>query len=421
MKPETRLIQYDPCPGDVNRPTSTPLYQTATFAQPDALHPGGYDYSRSGNPTRAVLEAQLAGLEGADRGFAFSSGMAAINAVLRLVPAGGGVVLGADLYGGTWRLLHRILSRYHLDLRVVDLNDEPALAQALSGAVLCLVETPTNPLLEVVDLRAVARACRKNGVTLAVDNSLMSPLLQRPLDLGAHVVIHSATKFLGGHADLTAGAVMTSEPSLIAELALFQNGEGTALAPFECWLLLRGLKTLAVRLSAQRRNTHQLVEAIVQHDGVKALHWPGLANHPGAAIHADQALDAPTVFSFRPGSVDVAAEIVDRTRCFTTAVSFGSVSSTIELPCVLSHASIPDGERTLPPDLIRVSVGIEAAADLVADLVGALDAATGGRRTNRPRLPDDAHCARETPASGSGPGRPKTRSPRLGLAGRGTG
>lgn len=375
MRRDTRLVRFDPDPGNPHRPTATPIYQTATFAQPDGLHPEGHDYSRSGNPTRAVLEGVLAELEDADHGFAFASGMAAVSAVARLVPAGGRVVVGDDLYGGTWRLLNRILGRYGVACTKVDPSDLDAWQAALPGANLALVETPTNPLLRVVDLEGLADRCRDLGVPLAVDNSLMSPLLQQPLALGADLVLHSATKFLGGHSDLTAGAVCTRDPDLAEALYLVQNGEGAGLSPFDSFLLLRGLKTLSLRVERQQANARTLAHALVAHPAVRRVHWVGLPDHPGAALHARQARGPGSVLSFETGSLDCSAAVVDRTRCFTTAVSFGGVASAIELPGAMSHASIPDGQRALPPDLVRVSVGIEDPRDLVEDLLEALDRA----------------------------------------------
>lgn len=384
MRPDTRLVRFDPAPGDPHRPTATPIYQTATFAQPDGLHPEGHDYSRSGNPTRAVLEGVLADLEQATHAFAFASGMAAVSAVARLVPAGGRVVAGDDLYGGTWRLLARILARYQVQLVLVDPADLGAWEAALPGAHLALVETPTNPLLRVVDLEGLATRCRAHGVPLAVDNSVMSPLLQQPLALGADLVIHSATKFLGGHSDLTAGAVCTSDPDLAEALYLVQNGEGAGLGPFDSFLLLRGIKTLSLRLERQQANTRAVARALVDHRAVRRVHWVGLPDHPGAALHARQATGAGSVLSFETGSPSLSAAVVDHTRCFTTAVSFGGVASSIELPGAMSHASIPDGQRSLPRDLVRVSVGIEDPLDLVEDLVDSLDRAS--RQTRRGAL-----------------------------------
>ena len=387
MHRDTRIVRFDPAPGDPHRPTNTPIYQTATFAQLDGSDPSGHDYSRSGNPTRDVLQAHLADLEGGTHAFAFASGMAALSAVARLVPAGGRVVCADDLYGGTWRLFGRILSRYHVTLDLVDPTDKDAWERAIPGASLCLVETPTNPLLRVIDLRHLAQVCKRHRVVLAVDNSVMSPLLQRPLELGADLVVHSATKFLGGHADLTGGAVITRDPELARELYLVQNGEGTGLAPFDCFLLLRGIKTLSVRLRQQQRNTTVVAAFLKRHPAVQRVHWVGLADHEGAAIHEAQATGPGAVLSFETGDLAISRTVVDRTCAFTTAVSFGSVCSTIELPGAMSHASIPDGQRALPSDLVRISVGIEDPRDLVADLERAFDVAQPRRRPHAVAVP----------------------------------
>lgn len=360
MHPSTELVRFDAAPGDPHAPCSTPIYQTATFAQPDPLVGGSYDYTRSGNPTRAVLEKQLARLEGAERAFTFTTGMAALALLTRLVPAGGRVLCGDDLYGGTWRYMEQVAAPCGIQVGTVDPNDLEALERELAvGADLLVLETPTNPRLRVVDLQAVAARCRAHGCRLVVDNSLLTPLRQKPLALGADIVMHSATKFLGGHADLSAGVLAVNDPQLAERIAFVQNAEGTALAPFECWLLLRGLKTLHLRLAQQERNAEALAEV---------LHSSPLVSEVRAA---------GTLVCFETGSVETSAAILRTLECFTIAVSFGSVASTASLPCRMSHASIPAEERrarALPEDLVRISAGIEFTDDLVQDLQRALTA-----------------------------------------------
>jgi len=397
MKLATRLARYRPAPGDAFAATAPPLYQTATFAQASPLACGPYDYSRSGNPTRRLLEERIAELEGTGHALAYASGMAALAAVVRVAAGGGEVLAGDDLYGGSYRLLSRLLESQGTAVRYVDAGDLGAVAAALGPRTrLLLVETPTNPLLRVVDLRALAGLAHAAGALLAVDNSLLSPYLQRPVELGADVVVHSATKCLSGHGDLTAGVVAVADAALAGELAFAQNAEGTALNPFEAWLLLRGMKTLAVRLDRQEANARRVAEFLDGHSLVRRVHYPGLASHSGHALQRRQAAGAGSVVSFETGSVELSRCLAEATRLFTIAVSFGSVGSLVSLPCLMSHASIPAAvrrSRALPEDLVRLAVGIEDAGDLVLDLAQALAAAAtaagdgaGGEGVTRDRL-----------------------------------
>jgi cystathionine beta-lyase len=379
MKIATRLARFQAAPGDPWSATAPPLYQTATFAQESALAAGPYDYSRSGNPTRRLLEERIADLEGAPRALAYASGLAALAAVVRVAARGGEVLAGDDLYGGTYRLLSRLLGAQGVRVRHVDTTDLAAVAAVLGpGTRLVLVETPTNPLLRIADLRALAALAHAAGALLAVDNSLLSPYWQRPLELGADLVVHSATKCLAGHGDLTAGVVAVADEALAGELAFAQNAEGTALAPFEAWLLLRGMKTLALRLDRQEANARRVAELLAAHPAVRRVHYPGLAEHPGHTLQRSQAAGFGGVVSFETGSVEVSRRIAEATRLFTIAVSFGSVGSLISLPCRMSHASIPLAvrqTRELPEDLVRLALGIEDGGDLVEDLERALAAA----------------------------------------------
>ncbi len=376
MKIATKLVNFESSPHDLFSPAVTPIYQTSTFVQPSATGGGSYDYSRSGNPTRAVLETQLARLEGASHAYSFASGMAAIGAITRLVAAGSEILAGDDLYGGTYRLLSQILPRQDVAVKYADTSDVDAVAAAIGPQTrLLLVETPSNPLLRVSDLAALAELAHAKGILLAVDSTFLTPYLQKPLELGADLVIHSATKYLSGHSDRTAGVVATKSKELAGELAFTQNAEGTALAPFDAWLLLRGIKTLAVRLDRQQANAQRIAEYLSRHPGLTAVSYPGLADHPGHDLHCRQARGAGAVISLETGSVEASAKLVEALQLFSITVSFGSVGSLASLPCRMSHASIPPEvrrARALPEDLVRLAIGIEDVDDLLADLDQAL-------------------------------------------------
>lgn len=370
MKSETAWLSYEPCPGDPFSPSVTPIYQTATFrVDGDSV----YDYTRSGNPTRRVLEEQLARVELGSRASAFTSGMAAIAAVASLVEAGGTILAGTDLYGGTYRYFTQVLPRQ--GVRVTFADD---LVEALDEKPqLVFLETPTNPFQNVTDLYRLADAARAKGSLLAVDNSLASPYLQNPLECGADLVVHSATKYLSGHGDVTAGAVVTRDPELAERIAFYQNACGTGLAPFEAFLLARGMRTLPLRLERQQATAELLARALLAHPRVKHVYYPGLPQHPGRDIHFRQARGAGAVIAFETGSVEASLGFVEKLALFAQTVSFGSVSSTASLPARMSHASIGPEERrrrAFPEDLVRLSVGIEHPDDLREDLSRALSA-----------------------------------------------
>ena len=372
MKFASRLVSFDVAPGDQHRPMATPIYQTATFEQEEATRFGAYDYSRSGNPTRAVLEEQISLLENGTHGFCFSSGMAAISTVARLLRTGDEILADSDLYGGTCRLFTRILERSGITVRYADAGDPGAFAAQTSALTkLIYVESPTNPLLRVIDLRRIATIAHERGALLAVDNSAMSPYLQNPLDLGADIVLHSATKYLCGHSDVTAGVVVVKDPALADQIYFVQNAEGNALGPFDSFLFLRGLKTLKLRLDAQQQNAQAVAEFLQAHPLVRGVNYPGLTSSAGYELQKEQARGAGAVLSFTSGSPELSSRFVEATRIFSICVSFGSINSTISLPGCMSHASVPPevgALRDLPPDLIRLSVGIEDAGDLIADL-----------------------------------------------------
>ncbi len=382
MKFATRLVDYDVSPKDPHRPMSTPIYQTATFEQEHADSFGEFDYSRSGNPTRKVLEDQLAALENGTRGFCFSSGMAAISAMTHLLQTGDEILADWDLYGGATRLFAKVLSRSGITIRYIDASTPEKLAEQITPATRILyVESPTNPLLRIIDLAAVANIAHQHGLLFCVDNSAMSPYLQNPLDLGADLVIHSATKFLSGHSDVTGGAIVVKDPALAEQIYFLQNAEGTALGPFDCFLVLRGLKTLKLRLDAQQRNAQTVAEFLSRHPQVSAVHYPGLPSHPLYAVHQRQARGAGAVLSFVVSSFEQAKHVAESTSLFRIAVSFGSVHSTISLPALMSHASTPaelKSSRAIPDSLIRLSLGIEDTDDLIEDLSRALQLGSPG-------------------------------------------
>jgi len=380
VKFATRLLNFDPAPGDRFTPANTPIYQTATFRQQDATEFGEYDYSRSGNPTRAVVEKQIASLENGTRGFCFATGLAAITAVTRLVSPGEEILACDDLYGGAYRLFSRILAKRGINVRYVDFSNLDSVAAAITpNTKLVYLETPTNPLLQIIDIAAVADLAHRKGSLLCVDNSTMSPYLQRPLELGADIVLHSATKFLCGHSDVMAGAVVVNDEEIGNELYLIQNGEGAVLSPFDSFLLLRGTKTLALRLDRQQGNAKKIADLLNAHPAVDRVYYPGLADEPQLRIHRAQATGDGAVLSFVTGDPEFSRAIVETTKLFNITVSFGGVTSTISLPNYMSHASIPAQlrqQKSIPADLVRISVGVEDVDDLVDDLSQAFEIAS---------------------------------------------
>ena len=378
MKFASRLVHFDSSPGDPLRPMVTPIYQTATFEQEHADSFGPYDYSRSGNPTRRVLEDHVAALENGTRGFAFSSGMAAIANVTHLLKAGDEILADWDLYGGTARLFGRVLPRSGVTVRYIDASDPGRLEEQITPSTrMIYVESPTNPMLRIVDLKAMADVARRHGILFCVDNSTMSPYLQNPLDLGADIVLHSATKFLCGHSDVTGGVVVVRDAKLADEIYYLQNAEGSALGPFDCYLLLRGLKTLKIRMDAQQGNAIRIAEFLESHAKVTEVFYPGSEKHVGHSIHQTQARGGGAVLSFAASSAALAKSIAESSELFRISVSFGSVNSTISIPIKMSHASVPAevlATRSIPDSLLRLSIGIEDADDLIADLSKCLNA-----------------------------------------------
>jgi len=381
MKQSTRCVHLSNQP-DRYGASAPPIYQTATFRQQSATEFGEYDYSRSGNPTRSLLERQLAELEGGAYASAFASGMAAIAALTRLVRNDEQIIVGDDMYGGTVRLLEQIRESQGISVTYTDTTWVEEVRAAITPQTrLIFIETPSNPLFRISDIRALAAVAHEAGVLLAVDNSMLSPMLQQPLNLGADIVVHSATKFLCGHSDVTAGALITNDPDLHERISFLQNAEGAGLSPFESWLLIRGLKTLALRVERQTKTAGELAHFLERFTAVKEVYYPGLKNHPGHQIHRSQSEGDGSVICFTTGDNEFSRRTVEATKLFDIAVSFGSVGSTISLPCRMSHASIPRSLKTRlgpPPDLVRLSVGIEDADDLIYDLNQAFSIAAAG-------------------------------------------
>ncbi|KAG2435866.1 hypothetical protein HXX76_007061 [Chlamydomonas incerta] len=369
----TRLVHPKTKVNDPYGASMPPLWQTATFAQPSATTFGEYDYTRSGNPTRTCLEEQFAELEGGDRAFAFTSGMAALAAVCKLVKAGEHIVAGEDIYGGTSRLLMQVVPNAGVSVTNVDMTDLEAVRAAIQPGrtKLVLVESPTNPRMQICDIAAIAAMSRAAGAVTCVDNSIMAPVFQRPLDLGADISMTSGTKFVGGHGDVTLGLLTVKGEELAKRVYFLQNAEGAGLAPFDCWLALRGLKTMALRMEKSADNAAALAAFLARHPLVKKVNYPGLPSCDGHALHMRQATSGGSLLSFETGSVEASKIIVEATQLYKVTVSFGNVNSLISLPCYMSHASIPPevrAARGLPDDLVRISTGIEDTRDLVADL-----------------------------------------------------
>ncbi len=373
----TRAVHVGQGPDPATGAVVVPIHLATTFVHESPGRHRGFEYSRSGNPTRNNLEACLASLEGARHGLAFSSGLAATTAVVLLLDPGDHVVLTEDVYGGTFRLFDQVFNRYGITFTSADPSDVDAIAAAMTDRTrLVWLESPTNPLLRVVDIDAVSEIVHGAGALFAVDSTFASPVLQRPLELGADIVVHSSTKFLGGHSDVLGGAVVTSDDVLEEKLRFHQNAVGAVPSPFDCWLLLRGLKTLQLRVLRQCENALAVARWLEGQDAVTQVHYPGLESSPGHSLARRQmGGHYGGVVSFEVSSREAAISFLERLRVFTLAESLGAVESLAESPALMTHASIPEEIRTrvgVSDGLLRLSVGIEDVDDLLADLEQAL-------------------------------------------------
>jgi cystathionine beta-lyase/cystathionine gamma-synthase len=376
MKFETKAIHAGQDPDPTTGAVMTPIYQTATYVQEEPGKHRGYDYSRTGNPTRSALEACLASLEGGLFGLAFASGMAATDTVLRLLAPGDHVIAGNDVYGGTYRLFEQVLRTYGLEFSYVDTTDLEKIKTALlPNTRLVWLETPSNPHLRICDIAATVEIAKQHRSSpyVVVDNTFATPFLQRPLELGADLVVHSTTKYLGGHSDVIGGAVVGSDPNLHERLAFLQNAVGAVPGPVDCFLVLRGIKTLAVRLVRHSENATAIAEYLANHPKVACVLYPFHPSHPQVQLARKQMRYGGGMVSFiLKGGAEKAYRTTVSTRLFTLAESLGGIESLIEIPAVMTHASTANSTLAVDPGLIRLSVGIEHVDDLLADLENAL-------------------------------------------------
>ena len=373
---ETLAIHAGQEPEAATGAVTVPIFQTSTFAQEAVGKDKGFDYARTNNPTRKALETCLAALESGAWGLAFASGMAGEDAVAHLLNTGDHVVMGDDVYGGTYRLFKRIFERHGVAMTAVDMRDHAAVRRAIKKGKtkLLWIESPTNPMLKVIDIAAMAELAHKAKALAVVDNTFASPYLQQPLHLGADLVTHSTTKYLGGHSDVVGGAVVGNSPDLHDRLKFIQNAAGGVPGPFDSWLVLRGAKTLAVRMERHSANGLAIAEWLAEHPKVKSVNYPGLATHPQHALARRQMRSFGGMLSFelRSGGEAGAKRVAARTKIFALAESLGGVESLIEVPLAMTHGSVKGTKLAPPAGLIRLSVGIESVADLIADLAHAI-------------------------------------------------
>ena len=371
---ETRAIHEGQEPDPATGAITTPIYQTSTYLQEAVGKNKGYDYSRSGNPTRTALETCLASLESADHGLAFSSGLGATTTIMHLVSPGDRVVCVNDVYGGVYRMFSQVYEPKGYDFTFLSAEEiTTGLAEHLDEKTrIVWLESPTNPLLNVIDIAAAAEAAHAIGALVVVDNTFATPYLQRPLELGADIVVHSTTKYLGGHSDVIGGFAGTNDPTVAERLRFLQKSLGAVPGPFDAWLVLRGVKTLAVRMRQHCENAQQIATFLNEHEAVERVYYPGLPDHPGHEIAARQMADFGGMISFLAASEEAAIRLVGETKVWKLAESLGGVESLIEQPAQMTHASTANAPFAVPPSLVRLSVGIESADDLVADLEHAL-------------------------------------------------
>ncbi len=362
----------DPTTGAV----TVPIYQTSTYVQEGLGKHKGFEYARTQNPTRIALEKNIAVLEKGARGFAFGSGMAAISAVTQLLKSGDHVVASNNMYGGTFRLFEQVMRGFGVDFAYVNTSDLGGVTSAFRpNTRLLFIETPTNPSMIISDLRALAKLARDRGALLVVDNTFMTPYFQRPIELGAHLVVHSTTKYLNGHSDMVGGVIVSNDEAASQRLQFLQNAVGAVPGPFDCFLVLRGVKTLAVRMDRHESNARTIAAWLAKHPKLTRVLYPGLPGHPGHELHKSQATGFGGMIAFETGSIERGAAVLRRTKLFSLAESLGGVESLISHPATMTHASVPKPEREkvgLTDGLVRISVGIEDVDDLLQDLEHAL-------------------------------------------------
>lgn len=376
MRKKTQFIHGGIFGDETTGAVSTPIYQVSTYQQESVGNHKGYEYSRTGNPTRHALEELIKDIEGGKRGFAFGSGMAAITSVMMLLNSGDHVILTDDVYGGTYRVMTKVLNRLGIESTFVDTSDVTNIKEAVRENTKALfIETPTNPLLKVTDIKEAVRVAKDHNLLTIVDNTFITPYFQNPLALGADVVLHSATKYLGGHSDVVAGLVVVNDETLGEELHFVQNSTGAILGPQDSWLLIRGIKTLGIRMEEHEHNTKAIVEFLEDHPNVENVFYPGLSHHRGHETAQTQASGFGAMVSFDVGTEEKAGEVISKLKYFTLAESLGAVESLISVPAKMTHASIPKDRREelgITDGLIRISVGIEDIEDLLEDLKQAL-------------------------------------------------
>lgn len=378
MKPATKYVHAGAEPDPGTGAIMTPIYQTSTYVQEAPGKNKGYEYARSQNPTRTALEKAFAEIENGKYGLAFGSGVAATDAVIKLLKAGDEVIAANDLYGGTYRLFTQVFEKFNLKFHYTDMHHAENIRNYINkNTKLIWIETPTNPLMNIVDIAAISAIAKEHNILVAVDNTFATPYLQNPLDLGADIVMHSVTKYLGGHSDLIQGALMMNDSELRAKLYLIQKSCGAVPGPMDCFLVLRGIKTLYIRMQRHCENGKKIAHWLQQHSKIAKVYWPGFEDHPNYAIAKKQMRDFGGMLSFelKNDSVEEANRVLSSTKLFSLAESLGGVESLINHPATMTHASIPREERIkngLTDSLIRLSVGIEDADDLIEDLKKAI-------------------------------------------------
>ncbi|MFF2755247.1 bifunctional cystathionine gamma-lyase/homocysteine desulfhydrase [Psychrobacillus sp. NPDC058041] len=377
MRAKTKLIHAGIVGDEATGAVSTPIYQVSTYKQEAVGKFKGYEYSRTGNPTRHALEVLISDLEGGVAGFAFASGMAATSSIMMLFSKGDHVILTDDVYGGTYRVMTKVLNRFGIEATFVDTSDLTNVEAAiLENTKAIFLETPTNPLLKITDIQAIAKLAKEKGLLTIVDNTFITPYFQQPIALGADIVVHSATKYLGGHSDVVAGLVVVNSEQLATDLHFVQNSVGAVLGPQDSWLLMRGIKTLGLRMEEHNLNAQRIAEFLNNHETVGKVYYPGLVNHPGHELMKKQTTGFGGMISFDVGSEEKADALLSKLRYFTLAESLGAVESLISVPARMTHASIPRERRLelgITDGLVRISVGIEDVEDLLEDLIQGLE------------------------------------------------